>query len=411
MMRTKRAVGYSLVFLLCVLLSSTAAAETVTLEVWIVDANAETQKLLLEKIVPEFEARYPHVKIDMTFPGWTGYYDKIYTTHAAGVAPDIYQAGSKFRGQAALDGFALNLDKYTAEWEDKADFFPGSWAAVHYDGSDYGVPSLSAPRSIIYRADMLAEAGYDPEAPPYEWEDILSAAVRLSKVDQDGNTLSLGMSVPWANWDFWMTLLWQAGGELLSDDGNEALWNTPAGLASLEYYLELYNRVAAFGSAPAGGLATGAYAMYYGATRGASELVRTEPALDGLVRVGPPMKGVRQATAVYTDWVLISSQTKHPDEAWEFVKWLSDVDNLALYNETLQYIPPRKSAISLSYISENYYIQQAIEKVMPYGVVNPAHSDEFSPMMTNQIQRLFRGEISPQQMLDDAERAFVPLRK
>lgn len=385
-------------------------AQTIELEVWMSDYNASTQKFINERLVPEFEAAYPHIKVNVLYVPWTQFYDKLYTSFAGGVSPDIFQGGSTFRGPAATQGFGLPITKYTEAWEDKDDFFPGSWAAVHWEGEDYGIPTLTAPRSIIYRADILAEMGFDTRSVPTEWDAVMDAAAKLTKVDDFGIPLRWGFRVPVGDTAFWIPLLLQAGGQVTTSNGNTPLFNTPAGWEAAEFYHNFYKEQSYVGPLPPGGIARGAYAMEYASTKVAADAKLTNPSLtDDDIQVGYPMQNKQQATAIFTDSFFVSAQTEHPDEVWEFLKWFAKVDNITTYNETLSLIPPRQSALYTDYVQESQHVRQSIERVMPYGVVNPAFSAGAASALSQGLKRLFNEGWAPQAAIESAAAAWVPL--
>ena len=68
---------------------------------------------------------------------------------------------------------------------------------MDWEGRDYGIPTKTAPRSIIYRADMLAEVGPSTRTQgrrtgttSVKWRE------RLTKVDEDRTPLRWGFRVP-----------------------------------------------------------------------------------------------------------------------------------------------------------------------------------------------------------------------
>lgn len=390
--------------------SSVMAADPVVLEVWVSDFNANTQKFIDEKLVPEFEAAYPNIKVNVSYVGWGQFYDKLYTSFAGGVSPDIFQGGSTFRGPAATQGFGMPITKYTENWEDKDDFFPGSWAAVEWEGEDYGIPTLTAPRSIIYRSDMFAEIGLDDRNVPVEWDAVRDAAAKLTKVDQDGTPIRWGFRVPTHDTTFWIPLVYQAGGDIVTSDGNQPLFNTPEGYEAADFYWQFYQEQSYVGPLPSGGIARGAYAMEFASTKVAADAKISNPSLtDADIQVGYPMKYKEQAASIFTDSFFVSSQTKHPDEVWEFLKWFAQTDNITAYNETLSFIPPRRDALYTDYVRENQHVMQSIERVMPFGIVNPAFSAGSATALSSGLKRLFLEGWTPEAAVQSAAAAWVPL--
>lgn len=397
-----------LLVLLSMVFAVVNASARTEIEVWVSNFTADTQRFIDERMVPEFEAANPDLKVNVVYVRWTEFYDKLYATFAAGTAPDVFQGGSSFRGMAG-EGFGMPITQYTENWEDKDDFFPGSWAAVHWKGEDYGIPTLTAPRTVIYRADMFAEMGIDPSALTMEWEEVRDIARRLSRVDSEGNVVRWGFRVPYGDVSFFQPLLWQAGGDYVTPDGNTPLFNTPEGWAAAEFNYEFYREQAANGPMPAGGLAAGAYAMEYNSTKVAADALRINSSLTpDDIRVASPMRNARQAGGVFTDSFFVSSQTKHPDEVWEFLKWFAKVENITEYNSTLSYIPPRRSSIQTDYVQGSYHVLSAIELVMPFGVVNPTSASGANTAVANALRNMVTQGWTAEQALATAEAGWVP---
>jgi len=395
--------------ILIAILSTAPVSARTEIEVWISDFNADARRFIDERVVPEFEAAYPHIKVNVLYVSWSEFYDKLYAAFAAGVAPDAFQGGSSFRGVAG-SGFGMPITKYTEAWEDKGDFFPVSWAAVHWKGEDYGIPTVTAPRTVIYRADFFNEMGIDPASLTMAWDEVRSVARKLTKGEPGGSGIRWGFRVPIGDVAFFQPLLWQAGGDYVTPDGNTPLFNTPAGWAAAEFNYEFYMEQSAIGPLPSGGLAGGAFAMEYNSTKAASDALRANPRLSvDDVQVGPPMLGsARRASGIFTDSLFISSQTKHPDEVWEFLKWFAKPENITEYNRALSYIPPRRSAVASEYVQENPYVRRAIELVIPHGVVNPTSAAAANSAVASALRRMLSDRWTAQQALENAAAAWTP---
>ena len=119
-------------------------------------------------------------------------------------------------------------------------------------------------------------------------------------------------------------------------------------------------------------------------------------------KVGYPMEYRQQATAIFTDSFFVSSQTQHPDAAWEFLKFsrrrttsrrtmkpcpsFPHVARLCVQRLRLQSNPPSCSRSS----------------VMPYGIVSPAFSNGSAQALSNGLRRLFLEGWTPEAAIQAA---------
>jgi multiple sugar transport system substrate-binding protein len=104
------------------------------------------------------------------------------------------------------------------------------------DGTSYALPFRVGGWVLIYRRDLFEQAGID--STPTTWADFRDAAQQLTR---DGR---YGFSAPLAQSNFlvaqWLPMLWSFGGELLSDDRQQAAFNSPAGIEATQFLVDLY---------------------------------------------------------------------------------------------------------------------------------------------------------------------------
>ena len=355
---------------LLVLLTGCASSRAPTLQVWIWDYNPDTQKLFKEKLVPRFEASHPGVKVNVEFIPWARLDEKLAITFAGGVSPDVFQVGTEYVGGLARRGQALCLDDYVRRWGQQADFYQAAWNACVYRGHVYGLPYLSAPHALLYRKDLLSKAGLS--RPPETWPELAEWAVKLTERKRDRITLA-GLNLR-VTWQTFVNLLWQNEGELFTSDERRSLLDRPEAIEALQFYVDLYHkyRVCPTASLPTAGggvpvFASGRAAMDFSNQLGIKNLKKFAPDLLPKVGVAPLPKGKRRLLSVYTDWLAISPQSKHKQLAWDFVAFLLEKENLVAYDETLFYLPPRRSCADAKFLQDNPQLQTFVALMDKYG--------------------------------------------
>jgi multiple sugar transport system substrate-binding protein len=208
---------------------SAAQAETVeiTVEYSIPDLFREVH----ETIAKEFMARNPDIRIKFRAPqpGYEEATQSVLRAAVTGQLPDVSYQGLN-RQRIFIDrGLAVDLGQFIAKEKD--------WANAGYEGSlmtlgqvkgrQYGMGfSLSTP-IIYYNADLLRQAGGDPDKFPTTWEGIFELG---RKIDALGEK-TYGFHFDWditGNW-MWQALVFSNGGTMLSADETKVAFDGPAG--------------------------------------------------------------------------------------------------------------------------------------------------------------------------------------
>lgn len=418
--RVKKTIGF--LFMLVALLAgvSYASAEPVTIGFWVVDWNLETQKVLEENIIPAFEERNPGIKVDLKYITWGNFDEQILTAFAGGTAPDIIQRGADEVIKLATKNQAINLDKYLDRWGHRDDFISSTFdGVVTYGDGVYGIPALSSPRILIYRKDLFREVGLDPNAPPQDWDDFRTYAIKLTKRTPENQLERLGFALhtvspgmqPAGYYQQWLDFFWQNGGEVATPDGKLSTFNTDEGVEALQYYVDLYQALipagtAALPSEMIPSFPAGRIGMKIDSRYAVVEMEQYAPELIDEIGVSLPIGRKRRAGVVYSDFWTITTQAKHPDEAWRFLEFLMEPENLVAYNATMGFLPPRESMEHHPYIADDWTAKIFMEAlvdghVLPYPVV--VNGREFGEFLGEEIEMAIQMMKSPSEALIDAE--------
>ena len=387
---------------------SRTTGRPVTLEVWLTDWEQSTQQFFNDQLVPAFEAANPDTAVNVQYLDWRVFTEKLIAAHAGGVLPDVYQAGAEYVAPLATKGMALNIDSYLASWGQRDDFYDSAWSTVTYQGKTYGVPILSAPQTLMFRKDLLEQAGVS--GGPTTWDDLEQVAMKATRRDGDKFVISGFNARP--IWQQYMWFLFQNGGDVFTPDGKVVV-NSPEAIEALDYFSRLFNqdRVASKSSIAAptanvGAMAANLVAMQLGNQLTVRDFRQNNPSAAPNLVVADPVARKQQVTTNWTDWLAISQQSKHADAAWKFIQYVADKDNLLKYNETMYFIPPRKSLRTAGYMADPQ-LQQFVTIMEKYGRsinTNPAALEVYQTIMQNAVDDAVYQKKSAKQALDDAAR-------
>ena len=121
--------------------------------------------------------------------------EAVLTALAAGDPPDggsnMDYPGLWARGVV----FAVNDMVDASDLIDPSDVVDAVWQGGFYDGQLIGVPSIESFLwyGLNYNAQHVEEAGLDPDNPPLTWEGVLEWHKVLSRFDDGGNVLRVGL--------------------------------------------------------------------------------------------------------------------------------------------------------------------------------------------------------------------------
>jgi len=145
-------------------------------------------------VVKDFEALHPNIKIETNAAGDEPYKDKIRVLMASGEIPDIYFSWSgEFGYKFARGGQALDITDafYNSDWPNT--LIPAAVEPFKYKGRLYGIPIRLDAKFMLYNKAIFAQYNLTP---PTTWDEFLAVCETLK---QNGVTpIGFGNELPWA---------------------------------------------------------------------------------------------------------------------------------------------------------------------------------------------------------------------
>lgn len=240
-------------------------------------------------------------------------------------------------------GILRPLDDYiAADGYQMSQFYPAAVEALKVDGEIFGLPTAGHPGvvNLYFNRNMLAEAGIPaPDArfpeESWTWDTILEAARAMTKdANGDGKPDVWGFLPSKFNgkWAFVHTR--QFGGDVIDTDGRTAIIGSEQGQAAYRYLSDLTwkHKVAPTpADIPAGpthstekiagsNFATGQVAMFEDATILITTMQNYVKDFEWGVFPIPVGPGGSRGGTVFMNTTSITSASKDPEAAWEFLK-------------------------------------------------------------------------------------------
>src|SRR5262252_3232486 len=221
--------------------SGTSSNGKVTLQFW--TAQTPPTTTVINNLAETFNATHPNIVVQASSGGTsTGdLLPKVTTAIAAGTAPDIAYIYGSYAANIAQSGKTANLaNQINGPGFNWNDFYPASQQIVSPGGKVIGFPALIDNLSVIYNKKLFAAAGVPDPSPDWTWDQFRATAKKLADPAKHiyGVNYPIGGDLLDTSWRFFPGL-WQRGGQILSPNHKQALFNSPAGVANLTLWQQM----------------------------------------------------------------------------------------------------------------------------------------------------------------------------
>jgi multiple sugar transport system substrate-binding protein len=298
---------------------------TIEYSIWGDPQEITSQK----KIVDAFHKVEPNITVKVTVSDWDAYWDKLQTGLAGGAAPDVFAMDGPlfpdYQSRDVLLDLKPYIDGEAYDLTQLADQGVADFKTA--DGGQYGLPRDLNVIALYYNKKMFDAANVPYPDETWDWNKLVEVAKQLTKDSNgDNKTDQWGFYTETTDMEnYWLSLVWQNGGDVLSADGKTSVINTPEAAGGIQFLQDLVWKHKVMPD-PAITAETGdAFEQGKAAMEAnGSWLVPTHTAAGLDFGIAPLPKGpVAQATSVNPTGAVVFKGTKAPDAAWAFVKYLA----------------------------------------------------------------------------------------
>lgn len=188
----------------------------------------------MRKLVEQFNTEHPNIKVTMNTSQWADFYAKLPAAVQGGKGPDIVAMHMDAIPANAARQIIVPLDDVAAGLKlEEKDFIPLVWKAGVYKDQRYGIPLDVHSLGMFYNKAELKKAELEePGSDAASFEDT------LKKLAAAGSKEPFWMPNRWPAHLIFLSLLWQFGGEPYAENGEEATFNSEAGVKALTWMVD-----------------------------------------------------------------------------------------------------------------------------------------------------------------------------
>ena len=291
--------------------------------------------MMAQQMLEEFHSSHPDIRV-FYVPDPVDVEERLLEDMQAGVAPDVYAACCSFFPILAQEGQTLDLRPYIETDLDQETI--QDWDPVQYhafqkrNGEQYGLPKYHGSLALYYNKDLFDEYSVDYPDGSWDHEDYLEAMKRLTHDRDADDRIDLWGSIIDLSWDRIQVHVNGWGGHFVDpEDPTKSRMADAQALEAMEWLrarmwddlvmarpLDVQNMGTqqAFISQKVAMSEDGSWAL--------KNILSNAKFRIGVAPL--PSGPARRVTLATTDGFGIYKDTRHPQDAWELLKFLISKD-------------------------------------------------------------------------------------
>jgi N,N'-diacetylchitobiose transport system substrate-binding protein len=195
--------------------TNTAADETGTLTVWLMDGSAPAS--VVEGTNADFKAKYPNVTVKVELQKWGEIGTKLDTGFAGSNPPDVVELGNTLVAKYAAAGALSDISGKKSTFDNSSTWLQSLTDSCTVAGKLYCVPYYAGSRAIIYRKDLFAAAGVQP---PDSVDGLMTVGKKLMAANASDPNFS-ALYFPGKYWYAALPFIWDSGGDIATQSGGK----------------------------------------------------------------------------------------------------------------------------------------------------------------------------------------------
>lgn len=385
--------------------SSSSGPVTLTYGWW---SNGPTKDNAMKAWLQSFTKAYPNIKINPEILSWSDYWNKLQTTVAGGDAYDIVGMAGSMAAPYFDQGALLDLSSFSDFEDSSKGLISAGVQMCNWKGKQFSLPVGIYVLLLGYNKKLLQTAGVpfpDPTT-PMEFSDFMEMGAKLS-LKSGGQYTQYAININYID-VLWTDLILMEGGQVYDNPVNPKTitTNNAPGIKGLTDWQNLYTQNiavpnaiqgnGAYGQGDIDSLLTNKVAFARLVLADFNQVIQQN--LQDQIGVTPlfAING-KQVTSGNANSFGIFAGSKHPNEAWTFIKWATSAGNKA-YGQ-ISDIPANQTYFNAmgSYIQPSAFTQTLIsaEKGFIPEVMTP--SQQFGTDIGDILTDLSTAKITPAQ--------------
>ncbi|KKI89752.1 hypothetical protein WQ54_25755 [Bacillus sp. SA1-12] len=391
----------------------------------------EKEWFFKEVLKPEFEKANPDITLEVIAVPWDNFDSKLSTLVAGGTPPDVFSHwGASGFADYTKRNLAADLTPYMDSFENK-NITQNLLDIYKIGGKQMGIPFASFQTYVYYNKDLFDKAGvpypeYKFGDPNWTWEELRNIAKKLTSNYGKPDAV-YGLAGDNGDRDNYG---WDYGVDLYDDQAyqtgivKDSHFDDPRYAEAIEYFrANIYDHKISPSPAVTEAIAqtgdafvTGKVAINVDGGWGLGNYSNNNMNFGiAPVPVGP--EGT-STPVLYVDPLMMSAKTKHPEEAWKLIKFMTSTEIQKKFAQEVGHPPADSEAFGewTKRFEKNIdpaYLQELAQGSIENGKESPNHMlagyGEIRTFFLNETETIFLNNKDPKEILPPLKEKFKTL--
>ncbi|HVE87719.1 MAG TPA: extracellular solute-binding protein [Myxococcales bacterium] len=381
--------------------AAVAADEGKSLVVW--HAYRAAEKTAFEKVVADYNKASAAKKVKVTTLAvpYDAFADKITAAVPRGNGPDVFIFAQDRMGGWVEAGKTIEPIDFYLDDATKKRYLPSTLEAMVYRGTTYGLPLNFKVITMIYNKKLVP-------APPRTSTELVAMAKKLT----DKASGKFGLAYDYGNFYYHAAMMNAFGGKVFAP-GPKPTLNDPANVKSVEYVMKWVEKDGILPLEPSTALITalfndGKAAIVF---NGPWFLGEIAPGIEYGLAVLPTIDEAGKTPMkpwMTVEGAFIAAPSKNKDAAYDFIKYLTDVEAGKVLALDGRQCPANQSVYADPKVGADPVLKAfraQVEVAVPMPNV-PEMTMVWTPA-TTAMNAIMKKSSTPKAALDDAQKAVA----
>ncbi|MCM3342720.1 sugar ABC transporter substrate-binding protein [Paenibacillus sp. MER TA 81-3] len=332
-------------------------AEQVTVEFWTISLQP-TFNDYFNKLIADYEAKNPNVKIDWKDYPYDAVLNKLMTNIAGGNAPDVVNLNTELANQMGTKDALVDFNQELTA-DQKAAYFQGIYSSTEMNGKGFALPWYTGLPVLFMNKDLVEKAGLNPDNPPKTKQELNEWGRQIKeKTGAYGYIFTMEAR----------TLL-EENLPFLTEDYKKAAFNTP----EVEAYVNENVQLLKDGVIPKDIINYDKQVQYFASEQVAMSL-SSSPFINKIKTAAPDVynkmlavpspvgkAGIRYSNTMN---IVVPSATSHKKEAVDFAVFVTNAANQVEFSKIANTLPSTVESAKDPFFSENDGTLEGVAKTV-----------------------------------------------
>lgn len=192
----------------------------------------------VEAQIAAFNETFPNIEISPEVVPFDDYWTKLQTGVGGGETYDVFWMNATNFPVFAAQGALVPMTEMVAAGGVDLSAYPDSLIQLYtFDGVSYGIPRDFDTIALAYNKELFDAAGVEYPTADWTWDDLRTAAEALT-VKEGDQVSQWGYGCSLSDQQNYFNFIVQNGGQLLNEDGSQALVGEPAACEAFTFLTE-----------------------------------------------------------------------------------------------------------------------------------------------------------------------------